>query len=278
MLGCNGVDDMNIEIWREFRKEVKKEKPDSYIFGECFFEGTKWLQGDAFDAVMNYKGFALPLLQWISGYDLHLNPGELPGTAAVQWMKSMMARIPFQIRNLQYNCLSTHDIPRFIHRVSGNMKLYKLGLAIQTAFPGVPAIYYGEEIGLDGGEDPDNRRPMDWNAVEKNSELIAFIAHLANLRKKMAVLQSGAFVFLHADDEALSFARFLGEDFLIVTANRSEYSKRVKIPVGVLGLPDGLLLKSLLTMDSLKSVHADVLDLVLAPREVLWLVPARSEI
>jgi len=278
MLGCNGVDDMNIEIWREFRKEVKKEKSDSYIFGECFFEGTKWLQGDAFDAAMNYKGFSLPLLQWISGYDLHLNPGELPGTAAVQWMKLIMARIPFQIRNLQYNCLSTHDIPRFIHRVSGNIKLYKLGLAIQMAFPGVPSIYYGEEICLDGGEDPDNRRPMDWNAVEKNSDLIAFIAHLTNLRKKMSVLHSGAFVFLYADDEALSFARFLGEDFLIVAANRSEYSRRVKIPLGVLGIPNGFSLKSLLTMDSLKTVYADVLDLVLSPREVLWLVPAQNEI
>jgi alpha-glucosidase len=274
MLGCNGTDAGNLEVWQEFRRSVKAENPDAYLFGECFFEGTKWLQGNAFDAVMNYKGFTLPLIQWASGADLHLNPAEISARDMAQWMKAMMARIPFDIRNLQYNQLSTHDIPRFIHRVSGSQSLYKMAFLIQMAFPGVPSIYYGEEAALDGARDPDNRRPMPWDTLAEHQDLQDLIRKAANLKRTLPVLEAGAFVFLHAEDDTLAFARFVGDDFVLVAANRHGSPRKLRIPVAVLGLPEGQPLRSLLSMDSLKVVKESHIALTLPPRSAVWLGPA----
>ena len=274
MLGKNGTDEGNLECWQEFRQSVKKEFPASYLFGECFFEGTKWLQGDAFDAIMNYKGFTIPLLQWISGRDLHLNPGEMSARSAAQQMTTVMARVPFALRNLQFNSLSTHDIPRFIHRVDGNEALFRLALLILTAFPGVPSLYYGEELGMDGGGDPANRRPMAWDQVEAKAGLRRFTAKLAGLRMSLKALADGAFAFLAAEDDVMAFARFLGEELLIVVANRAAVPRKLKIPVEILGLEENQAFRSVLGMDSLKVVRNGALSLTLGAREGLWLVPA----
>jgi alpha-glucosidase len=274
MLGKNGLDEGNLECWQEFRQAVKKDFPESYLFGECFFEGTKWLQGDAFDGIMNYKGFTIPLLQWVSGRDLHMNPGEMSARVAAQQMTAVMARIPFALRNLQYNSLSTHDIPRFIHRVDGNESLFRLALHILTAFPGVPSLYYGEELAMDGGGDPGNRRPMEWHQAEARVGLRRLIARLAGLRKSMRVLAEGAFSFLAAEEDALAFVRFLGDEMLIVAANRAPVPRKLRIPMEILGLEENQAFRSVLTMDSLKVVKNGSLQLSLGPREALWLVPA----
>jgi len=273
MLGCGGTDRGNLEVWREFRAAVKAEFPQSYLLGECFFEGSSWLQGDAFDAVMNYKGFALPLIQWLSGHDLHLLPAALEAREAADWMTAMLARVPFEIRNLQYNCLSTHDVIRFISRVQSNEALYRLAAAVQLAYPGVPAIYYGEELAMEGRKDPDNRRPMAWDDVPRRRNLTEWLSRLIGLRRTLPVLRQGAFCFLVADTEALAFARFEGDDLLIVAANRAARPAQVRVPVDLLGLADGERLCSLLAIPAVEQVRDGHLDLLLGPFEAVWLVP-----
>ncbi len=274
MVGVGGTDRGNLEIWRAFRRAVREERPDAYLLGECFYDGHHWLQGDAFDAVMNYKGFTMPLIQWLAGSDLHLHPAEIQGVDLARWMTNVMARIPFVIRNQMYNPLSSHDIVRFIHRVAGNEKVYRLALMVQMAWPGTPAIYYGEEIALDGGADPDNRRPMPWDAVTKQEDLIEFVARLVRYRRRSAVLQRGAFAWLAVDDDAVAFARFLGGEFVIVAANRGSRPTRLRVPLALLGLPDGMPLREVGGIGALRTVQERAVTLHLGAREGVWLTQA----
>ncbi|MBF0545085.1 MAG: hypothetical protein HQM08_11650 [Candidatus Riflebacteria bacterium] len=271
MLGCNGTDRGNIDLWREFRKEIKTENPEAYIFGECFFEGTKWLQGDAFDAVMNYKGFTLPFNQWLSGKDLHLNPGSLSAEEAATWINSIIARVPFALRNLQFNALSTHDIPRFISKVEMNEQLYRLGLIFQMAFPGVPSIYYGEELALAGGKDPYNRSPMPWGKIAENRDLLEFVAALCGMRRSLSILQTGAFRIIAAVDDLLAFTRFDKDEVLIIAGNRSSKTQSLNIPVEWLGLNEGQGFRSVFSIGSVHFVENGHIKLFLSPFEGIWL-------
>ncbi|MBF0410220.1 MAG: alpha-glucosidase C-terminal domain-containing protein [Candidatus Riflebacteria bacterium] len=271
MLGCNGVDERNLEIWREFRKKIKSIYEDSFIFGECFFEGSKWLQGDAFDSIMNYKGFTIPIIQWLSKKDLHLFPAEIHASEAASWMNSVMARIPYSIRNLQYNALSTHDIPRFIDRVEMNEQLYKLALVFQMAFPGIPSIYYGEEIALSGGNTSSNRIPMKWSDVTHKRELLEFVSCLAGLRRSSALLKNGSFRFVSATDDILAFVRFLENDVLIVAGNRSPKPGLIDIPVEWLGFSEGQRFSSIFSIGSVHFVEDGKIKLFLSAYEGIWL-------
>jgi len=278
MQGCFGTDEGNIEIWREFRQAVKNENPQAYLVGECFFEGNKWLQGDAFDAVMNYKGFTIPMIQWLSKKDLHLHPARLDARQAARWISSVMARIPFEIRNLQYNALSTHDIPRFLSRVNLDERLYRLGVLFQMAFPGVPAIYYGEELGMSSEKDTQNRQPMGWERVDEKKDLFLFLANVIGLRRSLPVLHNGAFAFLTATGEHSAFARFLGEDMIIVAGNASERFVEIEIPVGILGVESGRNFESIAGKSMRAIVDHRRLLLELGPFEGVWLsvVPSKT--
>ncbi|MFZ2955706.1 MAG: alpha-amylase family glycosyl hydrolase [Candidatus Ozemobacteraceae bacterium] len=272
MLGRHGTDEGNLELWQAFRKSIKTEYPDAWLVGECFPEATRWLQGDTFDSVMNYRGFTNPMIQWLSGADLHGHPGQISAHEAATWMTSVMARVPFELRNLQYNALSSHDIIRFISRVNGNEDLYRLAVVLQMAFPGVPAIYYGEELAMTGGKDPDNRRPMAWNTVSRRRDLLEFLSRIIGLRRSLRVLRRGAFRFLTATDDGLAFARFEGGEVLIAAANRAPRPLELTIPVGILGLVDGMSMRSIVSVSSAIFVENGQLRLMLSPCEAVWLV------
>ncbi len=269
MLGRGGTDEGNLDLWREFRREVKSVSPDAYLVGECFFEGTRWLQGDTFDGVMNYKGFTIPLIQWLTGRDLHLHPARIPAIHAALWISSVMAKVPFALRNTQLNSLSTHDIPRFIHRVEGNEALYRVAAAIQMAFPGTPSIYYGEEIAMEGGRDPQNRRPMDWGRVSEKAGLIEFIAHLTGLRRSLAVLRDGAFTFLPTSAETLAFARFKGAEHLIVGVNPFPEPRLIRIDCSLLGLKTGWEFSDLVGTGGIRTTGRNLI-LEMGPSETRW--------
>lgn len=275
MLGHGGTDAGNLEYWREFRAAVKAENPDAFLLGECFPEATKWLTGDTFDAVMNYRGFTSPMIQWLTGSDLHLNPAQLTAQETAAWMTSVLARMPFDLRNLQYNALSTHDIIRFITRVDLDEQRYRLAAILQMAWPGVPAIYYGEELGLAGGKDPDNRRPMPWDDVPARRGLLEFLARLIGLRRSLVPLRRGAFRFLAADDDCLAFTRFEGDHVLLIAANRGNRPQPLDLPVAWLGMREGEAVRSLISSAS-AAVRAPLvtngrLKLILGPREAVWL-------
>jgi cyclomaltodextrinase / maltogenic alpha-amylase / neopullulanase len=132
--------------------------------------------------------------------------------------------------------------------MGGDLKKVKLSFLFQFAFPGAPAIYYGDEIGMAGKKDPDNRRPFPWDPAGWNVELRAWVQQLVALRKRLPVLRRGDFnrVFIDDNRGIYAFNRCLGDEKVLVVMNTSATRRNVRIPVGDLGWKDGLIVHNLL--------------------------------
>jgi alpha-glucosidase len=243
------------DVWTELRAAAKDANPDVYLLGEYFQDGTPHLQGDELDASMNYQGFNLPLRRWLGGEDLGVADKNLYGDtvllsteALVQQCMNFLAAIPYPIALQQFNQLDSHDTTRILHVCKGDKALVKLGTAIMFAFPGVPCIYYGGEIGMTGGKDPDNRRPMPWDDSQWDMDMLAYFKQLIRLRKESSAMKHGGFKVLHMLGDWLAFARQSEGETLVVLAYRgTDTLKGASLDLAQIGLEDGLILKDLLS-------------------------------
>lgn len=237
------------EIGQALRQSVKSVKPEAYVFGENFFDATPSLQGDQLDAAMNYQGFSFPLWRWLSGHDYgawreqpapYADPVPMPAEAAAEQMQNFMALIPWAIARLQFNQLGSHDTPRILSVLGGDTEMAKLAAVVLFTFPGVPCVYYGDEIGMEGWRDPDNRHPMRWDANQWDTDLLAHHKRLIALRRESDALQHGGFQFLHTADRLLAYQRESDKERVIVVAYAGDAPlENVRIPVWHGGIPDG---------------------------------------
>jgi alpha-glucosidase len=233
------------EVGRELRAAVKAERPDMYLLGEHYFDASPHLQGDQLDAAMNYYGFNIPLRRWLCGVESgaenrwdspDLDRTLLPTAALAEQMKTYLAALPYVIALQQFNQLDNHDNMRFLSAVGGDKALYRVGLVVLMGFVGVPSLYYGDELGLEGGGDPDNRRTMPWGGGD--AELFAFHQRLIALRQALTPLQTGGFQVLHAEGDIFAFQREGVVGRVLIIANRGE-AAYAPIPVWLAGVPDG---------------------------------------
>jgi alpha-glucosidase len=229
---------------------------------------------------MNYRGFSLPLLHWLVGFDITGALGRpwtdrqpLPtGALAAQW-RAFLAAIPWQIATQQFNLLGSHDTPRIQTVVGEDEALVRLAVTLLFTFPGVPCVYYGDEIGLAGGRDPDCRRCMIWDPHQWNTGLREFYRTLIRLRRTSPALSQGGFQLLYASGQTLAFQREATEERLLIVARRADDGLKA-LPVRHAGLADGVQLRDLLTgaeatvsgrllpLDSLPSVGAQIWQVV----------------
>jgi len=235
------------------RRAIKSLAPNAYFIGENMYDSTPQLQGDEFDATMNYRGFSIPLQQWLVGFDVSLawRPGlqdsdMLPTEALADQWRAFIAAIPWQIAAQQFNLLGSHDTPRIQTVVGEDETLARMAAALLFTFPGTPSVYYGDEIGMTGGEDPDNRRCMIWDERAWNSGRRAFYQQFIHLRRSSPALRRGGFQILYAAGETLAFMREAPEERLIVVARRAPDGLMV-LPVRHGGLPDGLVLQEVIS-------------------------------
>lgn len=230
MLGRHNQQQLNAEVVRGIRAAVKQTRPDAYIFGENFFDATTQLQGDGWDGVMNYAGFCDPLLHWLRpfradaiGWKNDLVAGNRWETATMvqSWLENLAA-IPWAIALTQFNVLDSHDTARVLTSLEGDKDLLRLAAIVQFTFPGVPCVYYGDELGLMNEPGFGSRNCMPWNRGKWDMELFGFYQKLIALRKSSNALIKGAFQVLDYGPDTLVYQRFLGEESLIVTANRGK--------------------------------------------------------
>lgn len=186
------ADEVDPSFWREFRKAVKQEKEDALIIGEVWYDSSSWLQGDQFDTVMNYV-FQKSVIQYIAlkqispeefGYNLE----ELRGIYKQQPYSSL------------WNLIDSHDTARFLTVADCDIDSLKLAAFMQMTFTGIPMIYYGDEVGMQGGPDPDCRRGMLWGE-RQNKELLEYYKQLIKIRKENIELTKGDFKTICADNE-----------------------------------------------------------------------------
>ena len=186
---ANEVDN---HFWRDFRHVVKKANPDSYIVGEVWSDSLTWLVGDMFDSVMNYP-FADKVLQFFNG--------GMDGITFANRVGSILMRYPQQTNEVVFNMLCSHDTGRLLNRVGNDKRKLKLSVVFLFTFMGTPCIFYGDEVGLTGGDDPECRQCMIWDPEEQDRELFYFYQAMISLRKRNHALRQGRFRFLKADPE-----------------------------------------------------------------------------
>ena len=240
MLGEGDGAAKNAEYVRHFRQTLREENPEAYVLGEHFYEATKWLQGDQEDAAMNYDGFARPLWAFFAEVDHKGHPVNIDAQTFDKVMTRSRARLPFEIQLSQFNLLGSHDTPRFLTRVEGNRDLMKAAVTLLMTYIGVPCVYYGDEVGVEGGRDPDCRRTFPWDKSEWDEALRSHVQRLIAFRKAHEVLQRGALVTLYAEGDVYTFARILNDEVVVTAVNRGE-EVNVMLPLWKLGLDNATL-------------------------------------
>ena len=165
---------------RELRQMTKQLKPDFYLLGEIWHDAMPWLGGDEFDAVMNYPFAAAIREFWYQPEKTKSDLEEAIYENLVRYMR--------QTTEVLFNLMDSHDTDRLIHQTGGNQDLFFQQLAMLFTMPGSPCIYYGTEIAIEGGADPDCRRCMPWDQIEQGNcaEITEQVKQLIALRKEPA--------------------------------------------------------------------------------------------
>ncbi|HEX8996304.1 MAG TPA: glycoside hydrolase family 13 protein [Ktedonobacterales bacterium] len=191
------ADEVDSSFWRAFRREVRAINPDAYLVGEIGYDAARWLEGDQFDGVMNYP-LRRTALQFLSPADT-LAPGAPPlddrldGPGFLDTLSQLRTWNPGWATTAALNGLSTHDVPRFLTAVGGDTARLTLGLTFLLTYEGIPLLYYGDEVGMEGSFDPDCRRPMVWELERQNHALLGSVRALTRLRRERPALRGSGF-------------------------------------------------------------------------------------
>ena len=238
----NEVDAINPEFWPEFRRRIKKQDPQAYIVGEIWTDARAWLMGDKFDAVMNYpvRQAALEFLIKAPGQGV-----DAPGFESM--LAQQLATYPEPAVRVQFNLLGSHDTPRVASLAEGDLRRVRLAFTFLYAWPGAPVVYYGDEIGLQGGKDPECRRTYPWNQPARQDQAtLEHVRALGKARAAEAGLRRGTVRFLLSQGRQSAFARVpeAGDPgrAVVCVLNAQPQSARVEVPLGDLtGLPSSVL-------------------------------------
>ncbi|PNY79643.1 alpha-amylase family glycosyl hydrolase [Deinococcus koreensis] len=214
-MGTAGTDGGNLEILRRLKRAAREENPQAYVLGERFFDAEHALQdGRGEDGVMNYHGFGLPVMTWLTGRDKDGEPQRIDTEALVAHLWDAYRVLPLPVALNQFNLLESHDIARALYRLDGNAERYLGALGLLMAYPGAPCLYYGSEIGLSqphGDSMNYARATFPWEESAWNRELLEGVRRLVQLRRSLPALQRGSLRFVGVGEHSFALLRELGE-------------------------------------------------------------------
>lgn len=244
----------NHQFWKRFRKKVKKANPNAIILAEHYGDTRPWLSGGEWDSVMNYDAFMEPVTWFLTGMQKHSDDfrGDLLGNADAFWYTMANHAMTMPSTYTAMNELSNHDHSRFLTRTNrrvgrvntlgpeaANEGIHKAvmreAVVIQMTWPGAPTVYYGDEAGLCGFTDPDNRRTYPWGREDR--ELIAFHKAMIAIHKEYQELKTGSIKSLDQDYNFLSYGRFDDNGVCVVVINNREEAFTKTVSVWELGIP-----------------------------------------
>lgn len=242
--------EFNHKFWKEFRRVVKEANPEAIVLAEHYGDARPWLKGDEWDTVMNYDAFMEPISWFLTGMEKHSDQfrQDLLGNADVfiDTMQYQSTQFYRQSLETAMNELDNHDHSRFLTRTSHrvgrladagsaaagenvNKAVLREAVVMQMTWPGAPTIYYGDEAGVCGFTDPDNRRTYPWGHEDR--ELLRFYKNIVYIHKKFPVLIGGSLKFLYKDYNIIAYARFNKREQVIVVVNNRSEQAQVEIPV-----------------------------------------------
>lgn len=191
------MDEISDDFLRAFRKAVKAANPDALILGEAWHDPRAWLAGDELDGVMNY-GLTKALIDYLVG-------GALTARQAASRLTRLFFRTTSISARMMMNLLDSHDTDRFLTLLRGDRQRLKLALCLLFFFPGMPCVYYGDEIGMTGGYDPDCRKGFPWDEAKWDTDLRRHVQLLARL--KTGGRLAGDVIRISASDDVLTLER-----------------------------------------------------------------------
>ena len=215
------VDD---DFWVDFRSAVKSAHPDAYLMAEIMGDASQWLQGDQFDATMNYTFRDLCLDYFATG--------RSSTDDFVDGFTRMLAMYAPQVTHVNQNLLSSHDTERLLHVAHDDPIRARLATAFQLLAPGAPGLYYGDEIGMTGGKQPASRGSFPWHDDEAwNRNLLDSVTALTWLRRRYPALRYGDMQFVWHSIDAFAFTRTFEDERLLVIVNRGGALGAFDVPV-----------------------------------------------
>lgn len=238
-------------FWPAFRERVRSVYPEAYLVGEIWHEAPDWLSGDRFDALMNYPlgvailGFASAgrldqtAIDAQSDYRRALLP--LDGLAFAARLEHLIGSLGPVVAEAQYNLIGSHDTPRARRVLAGDVAALRLATLLLLTLPGAPSIYYGDELAMDGGPDPDCRRGYPTAPDEQALEMRTFVRAAIAARRDHAALRRGGVRVVAAQGGAIALERAVGDQRAIVAINAAREPTRLvptsPLPAGLTPVP-----------------------------------------
>ena len=261
-------EEFNHSFWKNFRRAVKEANPNAIILAEHYGDPSAWLEGDQWDTVMNYSAFMEPVTWFLTGMEKHSDEKRPDLLANTQAFRDAMVyhMSKFQYGSLQtaMNELSNHDHSRFLTRTNMtvgrtaslgpeaadqqvNKAVMRSGVIMQMTWPGAPTIYYGDEAGMTGWTDPDNRRTYPWG--HEDQEMIRFHRDVIAIHKTDPALMEGSLQMLETPDGTLAYGRFTDQDKTLVLINASDKTHILSVPVWEIGVGESECMNQVLFSD-----------------------------
>ena len=261
-------EDYNHGFWRKFRESVKKANPEAIILAEHYGDPSPWLDGSQWDTVMNYDAFMEPVSWFLTGMEKHSDMAapDMIGDASAFFgaMTDYGARFTMPSAQVAMNELSNHDHSRFLTRTNKkvgrtafagpraadmgvNTAVMRQAVVMQMTWVGAPTLYYGDEAGVCGWTDPDNRRSYPWG--REDNELIRFHKEMIRIHRDYQVFKTGSMLYLHGENGLIVYGRFQGEEKAVIAVQTGGTQREIQVDVWRLGLKDDEKIASMMTTD-----------------------------
>lgn len=219
------------EFWAEFRRRCRAINPEAYLVGEIWNVAPAWVAGDRFDALMNYP-LAEAILGFTAGHSLngqlarshheYAQIRQLDGPGFGARLEELLGVYAPETTAVQLNLLDSHDTPRALSLLGGDRDALELAVLLLATLPGAPCTYYGDEVGVLGGLDPDNRRAFPWDESSWDWELLQSVRAAFGLRRAERALRADGVATLAAEAGGLAFERRDGDRRLAVAVNAGD--------------------------------------------------------
>ncbi len=214
-----GIDGWRLDVakevdhatWRAFRSAVRAVNAQAFLVGEVWTTGLPWLRGDQFDSVMNYP--------WREAMLAYAGRPEHDGVMFLDAIDRVRAAYPEATLGVLYNLIGSHDEDRPLTGLGGDVAAAAVAAALLFTLPGIASIYYGDEVGMIGDNDPGNRNGMVWDEARQDRRLLELYRQLGRFRRLRRALRDGRYERLAAHGSMAAFARQIGDERLLVVAN-----------------------------------------------------------
>ena len=217
---CDEVDHC---FWRDFKKKIKQKKDDAILIGEIMHEASSFLKGDQLDGIMNYP-FKGAMIDFFGKRSINAEQfDDILAKNRVIYMDDINKQL--------WNLIGSHDTSRFLTECNQKIERMKLAIVFQFTYIGVPYIYYGDEVGLSGGEEPQSRKCMIWNYEKQNSELLELYKKMIRIRKENKTLIYGDYKTIYCKDNVIAFVRKDKKSTMLIVINNTY--KKIKIDLKI---------------------------------------------